>query len=118
VARPVHGSRFAPGAIDGMAIDATVDERAVRARMAAVLRGQYQIPQLLDKNTTLQIIPRNGRWIVRGNFGSQLTFPESTTEPEAEREFFRSTNWDVDISGGREVGEPIRGATERSLLSG
>ncbi|WP_345428659.1 hypothetical protein [Actinoallomurus vinaceus] len=106
---------FAPGTQDGLTLGLALDERDLRANIAAVLAGTYRIPLANGDHLTVQLVPSKARWLVRGQY-SALNFPEHSAEPDRENEAHRSrsggTEWDV----GHAVGHPLKPHAETPLL--
>jgi hypothetical protein len=108
---------FTPDTQDRFTIELALGERNLRANIAALLKGTYPIPLLDGTELTVQLVPRNGRWLAPGGW-TGLNFPEDSTEPEREKEVRRGWSYGFDFEFGHPVGKPLSEGAERPLLDG
>ncbi|MCO6005345.1 hypothetical protein NE236_10145 [Actinoallomurus purpureus] len=106
---------FAPGTQDGLTLDLALDERNLRANIAALLAGTYSIPLVNGDHLTVQLVPSRARWLGRGRY-SALNFPEHAAEPDRVNETHRRSSGGIEFDLGHPAGHPLKKDAERPLL--
>ncbi|MEV0408531.1 hypothetical protein [Actinoallomurus sp. NPDC050550] len=112
-------AEFAPGTQNGLTLDLALNERNLRANIAALLAGTYRIPLMNGKHLTVQLVPARARRLELEQEQARFTvlnFPEHAAEPERAHEEHRSWSAGAEFDFGHAVGRPLEEGAEHPLL--